>query len=101
MDLEPTTSGGGGGPLVGVEPDQLPAGLAEPAQQVEVEAVPAADIEDAGTRREVSADAQQAVGLEAAAHSVRARNRPFVEVERAVGVRVDGGQLAERWARSR
>ena len=98
---QPACLGGVGGATVEVHAFELPARLAELAEQVEVEAVAAPDVEDRRVGGQRAARREQAAGLEPAADAVDEAEVVFGERERVVVVRVDRAQLGAHRAAGR
>ena len=85
--------GRGDRPLVDVDAFEDPARGPELAEQLEVEPVATADVEDPGVRREAGERPEQATRLEPAPDRVHHPEVLLVERERVVVVRVDPTEL--------
>ena len=96
VDRQPGRLRRGDRPRVGIDALEPPARPAVVAENAEVEAVAAADIEHAGVGRQPAAPAQQSPGFEPPADAVDQPELGRAELESVVVVRVDPAPLGRR-----
>jgi len=84
MDVDATPGRDVGSTGVGLDALQRPSGLTEPAEEVEVEPIAAADVDDQRISREVTCGPQHPTGFEPAPHIMDEPEAFLGEVERVI-----------------